>query len=446
MKFRRALLDFAKIATTDLEVLVERHYSQGSSSLSSLAEELERLQGHGVDPTSQKSGQASTSRKHARNASTQLLIRLEKEAEDTNDDPFVDARLAEQLARQRKLNTKGKEKATDDDFTPLSSPSTSQTSRKYGVGISLRTKYAQGSGGKPILTPPDTPLSPRLSSGEAAAHIERVERSIPGPIDGQSSTFDDVARPLEQTKQRGYALKERIFGPSRAAVEEEKEKKEEEDRPLLDDDEPRSANYGRPIETTLWSPTNIGKSTDGKVGLYAQIDYILRMMAIGPSPKRGPAFDLLYLLRISSPEKQSSSHQGAPTETCMQTLASFGMPDVPLSFSLDYHLRALRSRGVTIYLNTNPTVDRHNSGYLRGYVCPVYRGEPGSGRFVSHDLAPDGDVCVDLSSEDVEDCSAGVVLAGFQTRLHAGDEAKHLGAMAKGVFFAVLNLRRLNIY
>lgn len=111
------------------------------------------------------------------------------------------------------------------------------------------------------------------------------------------------------------------------------------------------------------------KSTYSKS--YEEASFVISIIA------RSLRFDLVYLLRVCPirPDINESELAGHGLHT--EVLVSHGMPDPEPVFDGTLHLRALRSDGGLLYSNQNKVPKDEGCGYQLGILLPVYREHGG---------------------------------------------------------------------
>lgn len=90
---------------------------------------------------------------------------------------------------------------------------------------------------------------------------------------------------------------------------------------------------------------------------------------------RSLGFNLVYLLRVSPIRPDIYDNELAGQGLHTEVVVSYGMPQPEPVFDSALHLRALRSDGGLMYSNQNKVPKDHGCGYQLGILLPLHRDE-----------------------------------------------------------------------
>jgi hypothetical protein len=382
---KRKLIDFTKIISTDIELLMEEY--DAARQHDKLAMGIKPLQKPSEPTISEDRDLEETEMaRRSRRLTGKLLRNIEEEAE--NKDRHSRLMISESPVEDEEPVVEEEDEDFEDEIQTDLVPAGLAARRASPLRLvpSPRNSYHSGhrlSRTSVILhdqpTPPQTPSRPFSIASSLDTTVKPTGQppNTPRPVSDASDTLDKPSGGIVRKRRPSALLEPGII------------QEQADDRK---DHLPRSP---------------------GPVTSFAEASFATSLIA------RNLGYDLVYLLRIrpnrthyTESQLKQAGHLGT------RVLVSYNMPDPEPVFDPSLHLRALRSDGGLIYHNPNqPESDQDDVGYSLGVLLPLLRdgvNEPRPESGISEDdyqMSPEATAALTHARVN---CRGGVVLAAFK--------------------------------
>jgi hypothetical protein len=383
LHFRRKLADFTKIASADIEILIEE-------------QEMSKQKLHGPTTVDDK---AETLSVKAKRLTTKLLQKIEEESKQ--------AQGVSSASSEAKTSPNG-HTIPHELFVQDGTPDKPQTDFPEPLNVPNKSPTRTWNGTSAVaITPPQTPS--RTSAASEESSLKQTAATTPSSTNRSLSLSSDNDRPYVSRKHR-----------------------KNPPRPLKD-----MAKLGSELDMPEDQPQ---PRSPGPVSSLAEAGFALSLIASTLN------YDLVYLLRVRPNPKWEGTEFTEFESLSTRILVAHGLPQPEPVFDPLIHLRALRSEGGVIYQNPNQGSDdvEDDLEYGVGVLLPLLRDNIDEPPLICTTNADDTEreaERVALTAAKLETysrCNGGIVLAAFKKQPGPGhefsnEEVAYLREMGSGM-------------
>jgi hypothetical protein len=395
LHLRRKLSDFTKIASADIEILIEEQELLNSRDV----EEMPKYKSSGA-ATAEDEAAALSSRTNR--FTTKLLQNIEEESRQAQVVGSVGAETG---------NNSGQDEISHELFVRGDKPEGATTDFPEPLDVSNRPPQNRtwNASSTVAITPPDTPRRTSAASNESSSLKQTV--STPSGTNRSRSLSSDYDRPYVSRKHRKNIPR---------ALKDTSKQGLKLDTPGDQQQHPRSP---------------------GPVSSLTEAGFALSLIAGTLN------YDLVYLLRVRPNPNWEGTEYTEFDSLSTRILVAHGLPKPEPVFDPFIHLRALRSEGGVIYQNPNQAssgVDE-DLGYGVGVLLPLLRDNVDELPLICTTNADDAEqedaerkALTAAKIEAYSSCKGGVVLAAFKKQPGPGhdfnnEEVAYLREMGRGM-------------